>query len=330
MIEIDAKLYDEKSSQSKGVKVEFLDDKRVIIKGNDSFKELTFDSLKISSRVGNTHRVITSPNGEVLHSFDNDLIDRAIKLYSNRSQLAFKLESSYKFAIISIVAIVAVVALYLTVGLDISAKAVAKMTPYSIKETISKTTLTNLDKYILEDSNLSKEQKLRVTKIFKTLTNNSPKYKLHFRKGMGINAFALPDGEIVVLDELVKFCDKDDDMIFGVLAHERGHVDLDHSMQLIAKSSMVGVLIAYFTGDVSSSITGIVASVINAKFSREYESQADIFAKKLMLSHHKDPKHLADFFIKIEKKYHLDPSDVTSFFASHPSDKDRIKMLTSK
>ena len=330
MIEIVAKLYSNESSQAKSVKVEFLDSGKVVI-SDDVEKVLSFDSLKISSRVGNTHRIITCEDGTVIHSHDNDKIDKAIKLHSNKSQLAFKLENSYKFAIISVVAIVGVVILYLTVGLDISAKFFAKNTPYSLKKTISQTTLHNLDKYLLTDSNLTKKRKDEITKMFKNLTDNSPKYKLHFRKGMGINAFALPDGEVVILDGLVKFADGDDDMIYGVLSHEKGHVELNHSMQLIAKSSLVGVLLGYFTGDISSSIGGIVGSVINAKFSREYESEADGYAKKLMISHNKDPKHLADFFIKIEKKYgHDTNSSISNFWASHPSDKDRIKILLSK
>ena len=331
MIKIKAKFYTQENSLAKDVEVEFFEDGRVIIKGDSSLRELTFDSLKISSRLGNTHRIITCPNNEVLHSYNNDDIDKAIKLYSNKTQLAHRLESSYKLAIFSVIAIIGVVVLYLTVGLDISAKFIANITPYSFKETISQTTLKNLDKYILTDSNLTKKRKDELTKMFKNLTDNSPKYKLHFRRGMGINAFALPDGEVVILDGLVEFVDRDDDMIFGVLAHEKGHVELNHSMQLIAKSSLLGLLIGYFTGDISSGLGGIVGSVINAKFSREYESEADIYAKKLMLSHHKNPKHLADFFIKIEKKYNFDTnSSLSNFFASHPSDTDRIKILLSK
>jgi len=146
---------------------------------------------------------------------------------------------------------------------------------------------------------------------------------------MGVNAFALPSGDIYVLDDLVKFCKDDDDMLFGILAHERGHVVKNHSMQILVKSSIVGAVVAYFTGDFSTTVSSLSAGFLNATFSREYEKEADIYAKNLMIKRGKDPKHLAKFFELMSKKYG-DEAKEAGFLSSHPADSERIKYLLEK
>jgi predicted Zn-dependent protease len=181
-----------------------------------------------------------------------------------------------------------------------------------------------MDRYILKDTLIPKERQQEISKRFLSLNDDNSLY-LHFRRGIGINAFALPSGDIVISDELIKFSNGDMDMIYGVLAHEKGHVVHKHSMQLIIKASMVSAIIAYFTGDISSIVASLSTSILNANYTREFEKEADAYAKKNMLKNGIDPKHLANFFIKMSKKYKN--SDKDSFFASHPSNKDRIEEL---
>lgn len=324
-MQIDALFFDGKSSDDLIVSVEFFDDKRVVVSGEKEF-ESDFDSLEFSSRLGNTIRVIKLENAGVLHSLDNDKIDEIIKKLGNKISLVYLFESKAKYAFLSVVLIVLSVIFFLTIGADMTAKMIANVTPQSIKEKISITTLETFDKYILKESRLKVTKQKDIQKIFKSFTSEDEKYKLHFRRGMGINAFALPSGDIVILDELVKFSDGNMDMIYGVLAHEKGHVALGHSMQIMVKSSIVGALTGYFTGDFSSIVGSMGGTLLQANYSREYEKEADMYAKKLMIKHGKDPKYLAEFFTKMSQNRE-DSNSSSDFFASHPSDSDRVKIL---
>lgn len=322
---LSAKLFSEDTSQAKEVYLEFVDTTLNIYHEQTLIYSTNLDDIDISSRLANTPRILKFKNGYIVHTLENDRIDEILKEKKNKKFSTHKLESSYKLAIFSLVMIVLTSVFFLTIGSTITAKYLSKVVPHRFEEVISTQSLKYMDKYILEKSSLSKEKKAQIQKVFDKITNNDKNYHLHFRKGLGENAFALPSGDIVILDELVKFSKGDMDMIFGVLAHEKGHVVYKHSTQLIIKGSIVSALVTYFTGDFSSLGATVGASLVNAKYSREFEQQADNYAKALMIKNNISPKHLADFFIKMEEKYkNLDDDN---FFSSHPSSKDRIKNL---
>ena len=67
-------------------------------------------------------------------------------------------------------------------------------------------------------------------------------YVLEFRKSpaVGPNAFALPGGTVVLLDELVAAAAHDDE-IAAVLAHEIGHLHGRHTMRHVLQTSVAGV-----------------------------------------------------------------------------------------
>jgi predicted Zn-dependent protease len=87
----------------------------------------------------------------------------------------------------------------------------------------------------------------------------------------------------------------------------------------------VGILVGYFTGDVSTLATTLMSSVVQAKYSREFEREADAFAKETMKKSGVDPKNLALFFEKMSKK---EPTHTeTGYFDSHPANQERIDAL---
>ena len=66
--------------------------------------------------------------------------------------------------------------------------------------------------------------------------------------------------------------------------------------------------------------------MLNADYSRDFEREADEYAKTKMKEAGISPKHLADFFTKMGKKMN-DNGDTHSYFDSHPSNKERIDNL---
>ena len=321
-----AQYFDGKTSDKKEVTVKFLEDNIVQIVGEGVVFKTSLDNISFSGRIGNTPRILTFSNGDVCHSKDNDKIDLILRQRKGSNSFIHMIESKMIYVIISITLLILSVLFFLTIGSDIAAKHIAKIIPQSIENKISRSTLKALDEYILKPSSLPQNKKDELQTLFAKITDNETKYHLHFRRGIGENAFALPSGDIVITDELIELSDGNNDMIYGILAHERGHVVRKHSMQLLIKASIVSTVITYFTGDVSSLVATLSTSLLNANYSREFEREADVYAKKKMQQADISPKHLAEFFTKMGKKMH-DHNNSHSYFDSHPSNKERVENL---
>jgi len=327
---IDAKFYDGISSKEHNVTVEFTNDKRLKI---DAFNiDLPLKDIKISSRLGSTPRVLYLPNGQRLKSEENDKIDKILKSLDISHSKVHKLERSWKAAIASVLLIASFVIFMLTAGADYSAKFLAKVLPEDSLDYASKQALKQLDKSMLHKSNLSKEKKQKILALFNKLTNKDPRYRLYFRSSpqIGANAFALPSGDVVLLDELV-FLDKDKELrgVLGVLAHEKGHVVYKHGLQSIIKGAVATTLIGYITGDISYLATTLPTVAITSKYSREFETQADYYAKKELNRLGISSKPLAKLFINLEDFYNKKHKDnnisYLDWLSTHPVTKKRIE-----
>lgn len=93
------------------------------------------------------------------------------------------------------------------------------------------------------------------------------------------NAFALPGGKAYYLSSLIQ-ASRTPDEFAGVLAHELGHVYYRHGMQSLISNSATGLLVGFVLGDMTGlSVAGYVgAALVNDRFSRQDEAQADHFA----------------------------------------------------
>jgi Zn-dependent protease with chaperone function len=85
----------------------------------------------------------------------------------------------------------------------------------------------------------------------------------------------------VITDDLVKIA-KSDDEIIAVLAHEIGHVRGRHALRQLLQAAGISALAVAVLGDVSSfsAILGAAPALLHAKHSRDFEREADTFAKE--------------------------------------------------
>ena len=332
-MKIRAKMYDGTSSKEHSVIIEFTEDKRLIIASHGI--DVPLASVKISSRLGSTPRVIHLPNGERCKSDENDKIDEILDKLGIKRSKVHKLERSWKLAIASVILIASFVAFMLTGGASYSAEFLAKILPKNTLDYASHRALKQLDKHYLHKSNLTADKKAKILTLFKKLTNNDKHYKLHFRSSpaMGANAFALPSGDVVLLDELV-FLDKDKELrgVLGVLAHEKGHVVYKHGLKGIIKGAVATTVVGYVTGDLSFIATTLPTMLVTSSYSREFESQADHYAKSELKRLNVSSKPLAKLFINLENFYnkkHKDSNSTNTFswMSSHPATKDRVKFF---
>jgi predicted Zn-dependent protease len=153
-------------------------------------------------------------------------------------------------------------------------------------------------------------------------------YALHFRDGeaIGPNAFALPDGSIVLTDQLVRLADGDHDAILGVLGHEIGHVEHEHSLRRIYRAAGVAGLITLIGGDIGSGAEDLLiqgSAVLSLSYSRADETDADRFSVEIMAEAGRDPAAIARFFKLLRD--HLGDRGSNDFFSTHPATEARIE-----
>ncbi|MFD2648746.1 M48 family metallopeptidase [Devosia albogilva] len=109
------------------------------------------------------------------------------------------------------------------------------------------------------------------------------------------NAFALPGGKVYFFSNLLHLARTPDEFA-GVLAHEIGHVVNRHGMEQLISTAGTGALIGFILGDMTgiSLAAGLGTMVIDTRFSRLSELQADAFAAEVAQRMDFHPAGLAD------------------------------------
>ena len=126
-----------------------------------------------------------------------------------------------------------------------------------------------------------------------------------------INAFALPGGPMYVNRGMIEAARNEGEMA-GVMAHEISHVALRHATAQATKAQkyQIGSVLGQIAGAVIGGVPGAViaqgtqayAGIKVLKYSREYETQADILGAQIMARAGYDPRDLANMFRTIAQQ----------------------------
>lgn len=149
-----------------------------------------------------------------------------------------------------------------------------------------------------------------------------------------INAFALPGGPVFITDALYNKL-KTEGQLAGVLGHEISHVVERHSAQQIAQQELTqgltGALIlsTYDPNDPNSGRSAqmglLIANLINLKYGRGDELQADHYGVKLMGQAGYDPNSMIGVMeILQDTRQGGEPPE---FFSTHPNPENRIQHI---
>jgi beta-barrel assembly-enhancing protease len=186
-----------------------------------------------------------------------------------------------------------------------------------------------------EEFELTKEPALTnrlylvAVRLKKGLPYDAPKFEFHVADEPILNAFALPNGKVIVMRGLLEQADAEE--LAGVLAHEMSHVIQKHGMRAIAQMIGPSLIAKYIFGGNSAlaAFTKGAAMLGGLQYSRENERQADAEAWDILVRANIDPRALTRFFrqIKREEGKHADSADV---FSSHPATTERIQLLEKK
>ena len=159
-----------------------------------------------------------------------------------------------------------------------------------------------------------------------------PEFNYYFKvvNARDINAFALPGGPMYVNRGMIEAAHNEGEMA-GVMAHELSHVALRHGTAQATKSQKYGTLaaIAGIAGVLATGNAGVGQlaqapfGVYLLKFSREYETEADVLGAQIMARAGYDPRDLANMFRTIEQQ----GGGGGGFLSDHPSPTDRYARI---
>ncbi len=234
-----------------------------------------------------------------------------------------------------------------------AAHAAVAFLPDSIAENMGEQTLYILDKTHFDPTELSEQKQQEIEQQWQTIVTKlelpKDKYHLYFRKfDMGANAMALPDGSIIVTDDIITLMEKDPDALTAVLLHEVGHIEHQHSLKMVAQTTVTTMLFAMMFGDIEGAgelILGASTGLLQSVFSRDMEREADEFSHQNLPKFNISPSAFADamtLLINSHSSSHSDSesesnseSDKSSlnhwlqYLSSHPETKERINSARS-
>ncbi len=148
-----------------------------------------------------------------------------------------------------------------------------------------------------------------------------------------VNAFALPGGPIFITRGLLQRF-QNEAQLAGVLGHEMGHVIARHSAAQIAKSQLAQGLVTAVGaagsddrggGQRAAQIAAVVAQMMQLKYSRGDETQADTLGVRLMSEAGYDPRALLEVMRILAES--SGGNRTPEFMSSHPDPGNRSEVI---
>lgn len=244
-------------------------------------------SLDVPSRLAHTQRRIGFADGSAFITQDNDAVDALLAhSHTQLTSSIHSLEGSFRAVALGLLILIAGVYLGVTQGIPWAAERVATQIPQDVQNRLGRDALVFLDRIIFEPSELeaAEKQRLRRLAMPALVAAGFADTDLQFRKSIGPNALTLPDGTIVITDELVALAN--DDQLLAVVYHELGHLEGRHILRRTLQNSFLVLGVFFLTGDVNSVelLLAIPTVVMNSAYSRDFEREADRYALEKLIT----------------------------------------------
>jgi predicted Zn-dependent protease len=176
-----------------------------------------------------------------------------------------------------------------------------------------------------------------VARLKTAVTNAGYDFQFHVMEAKELNAFAIPGGHIVVYTGLLEAVERPEELA-GVLAHEMAHVIRRHSLRNVVESAGLGLMVQTLFGDatgLAAVATGSSRWLLQQKFSRDTEREADDVGWDYLVEAKINPRGLIDFFGKMRKEIGKDLTAAAvdgslSVLSTHPATPERIAHLEKK
>jgi len=218
------------------------------------------------------------------------------------------------------------------------AHAISKRLPIEIEKGIghSISKQLNSDERLVRTPELELKLQALVAPLLEVIPKNRYDYQFFIFNDPSLNAFAAPGGYIVIHSGLILEAGRPEE-ILGVLAHEVAHITQQHGIRNIVAAAGLFVIVQTLIGD-SSALAAVLADggafLLQQKFSRTFEEEADDVGLQYLQQGGIDPNGLIDFFHRIQAeldKTILGKATVNlSWLSTHPTTENRILELEAK
>jgi Zn-dependent protease with chaperone function len=325
------------------------------LRGETVSRDEPIAALRVSEPMGAAPRLISFPGGAHCEVRDHAGMAALLDATGFEDSLVVRLQKRWRWALTSMVVTLGVVFASYHWGLPAASEWLAFQAPESVLSHMGKGTLDVLDRAAFSPSKLPEARQRTLRESFGRLVvpgEQKSQFKLLFRDGGGIgaNAMALPDGTIIITDQLIQLAGHDEE-IFAVLCHELGHINRRHGLRMLIQGSIVAFVVSFYLGDVSSIAAGLPTLLLQARYSRDNEREADQYGAAMLKANGLSPRRLADMLGKLEAAHrdkHKDGKDdkndtrqtdpdkaaddkssASDYLKSHPATKERIDALNN-
>lgn len=177
-----------------------------------------------------------------------------------------------------------------------------------------------------------KEVQDYVEKIGQKIAEQSQRklpYKFYVVNSGIVNAFALPGGPVIITRGLLLELDKESQLA-GVLGHEVGHITARHHVKILEKRIALNFLLQIgsllvpqdLTGELLLKLGQISAVLLDLKFNRDQEKEADKLGFLFVYKANYSPQGMIEVFEKFKKMEKTRPPE---WLSTHPLPETRIK-----
>ena len=326
-----ATYFDGKTARAHPVELS-IDGDMIVIAGDGLERRHTIGAVEIPDAPGSTPRVMRFVDGASCEVQDAVAFASMLAQHGIARDRVSAWERSWKLALVSLVIVVISGALLYQVGLPFMARSAADNLPASALNSLSFQLQRALDGTVFSPTKIPTERLRPLLEAFDRLTlpeGTKGRLQLFFRSAdsLGANAMALPSGAIFVTDDLVGLT-ADDRVLIAVIAHEAGHVEKRHGLRQIIQSSVVGVMVTWYLGDISAVGAAAPAALLKAKYSRDLEREADAYAARVLRMNGMPPSLLADALELIEKSHgRRNGGGAVSYLSTHPATTERLAWI---
>lgn len=273
------------------------------------------------------------PDGGTLWIDDGDptwagVVDALLQA-SGKRHVTRHLWQSWPAVMVCLALLVAVVVWVDRQGAGLAARAVLPLVPLEIDEAVGRQALKILDAdYFAPSSRAADIHGLqRRFHDMARACGQGRTYVLEVRRlrdDPGLNAFALPDGTLVVLDGMLDILSEDEAL--ALLGHEIGHVVHRHSMRHFLTSIGLLAVAGVVFSDISSVLATQVGGIQWLRYSRAAEREADAHARECLARAGIAPQAMvglwAKFRAEIDRRGETAPP---AWLRSHPDFEERLR-----
>jgi Zn-dependent protease with chaperone function len=308
---------------------------RLTVTGEAVRREEPIEAVDITDAIGRTPRLMRFADGAVCEITEIDAFANLLAEHGIRQSAVSRWERERGWIVASAAGFILALWLAYRFGVPAMATAAADALSPAVLQQIGGGALDLLDRTVFDESALPAGRQQEIAREFRSLELpdlvEPLRPRLTFRRSetLGANALALPSGVVVVTDGLVTLA-KDDREILAVLAHEAGHIARRHGVRHLLQSSAITAFIAWYVGDISSIVATAPTLLIDAKYSRDFEREADDYAAAVLRKNGIPLEHLANILQRLEtapREGRTGRSPYPDYLSTHPATEERLRRL---